>query len=296
MKVFISWSGKLSRQIACVFRDWLPSVIQSIKPYVSSEDIDKGIRWSSDIAVELEASNYGLIIVTKENVNAPWLNFEAGALSKAIDRVNVSPFLFDIKGSDVQNPLVQFQFTIFEKEDIRKLIHSINNRLDEQMKLNEGRLNESFERWWSDLQKKLQDLEKGNLPDGEKSGETGEDKQSKILEELLELVRNQQRILSSPENLLPEKHFEKVLGLFHEKDVYFISKIIKDHHELWKLAKEIRKDLEEAKNNNKEYDVDDFDGDMEIIIMAIDALGSEIREFEKQKYAKMRNNRIIPEF
>ncbi|WP_052700655.1 TIR domain-containing protein [Methylocucumis oryzae] len=120
MKVFLSWSGTKSHKVALVFRDWLPSVIQEITPYVSSEDIDKGARWSTDIAKELEDSTFGILCVTKENISAPWLTFEAGALSKTMDKSFVSPFLFDIKRSEVDGPILQFQSTIFEKEDIQK--------------------------------------------------------------------------------------------------------------------------------------------------------------------------------
>ena len=82
MKVFLSWSGDLSHRIACEFRDWLPCVLQYAKPYVSSQDIDKGARWTTDIAKELHESAYGILCITRENIEAPWINFEAGALSK----------------------------------------------------------------------------------------------------------------------------------------------------------------------------------------------------------------------
>ncbi len=75
MKVFLSWSGTRSHKVALVFRDWLPSVIQQIVPYVSSEDIDKGARWSTDIAKELSDSTFGIVCVTRDNLSAPWLTF-----------------------------------------------------------------------------------------------------------------------------------------------------------------------------------------------------------------------------
>ena len=93
MKVFISWSGDLSHKVAIVIRDWLPAILQYVEPYVSSEDIDKGVRWSSDISKELDNSKFGILCVTKENFEAPWLNFEAGALGKSFETGRVSPFL-----------------------------------------------------------------------------------------------------------------------------------------------------------------------------------------------------------
>lgn len=109
-----------------VFREWLPSVIQELEPYVSSEDIDKGARWSTDIAKELSDSKFGILCVTRDNLNAPWLTFEAGALSKTMDESFVSPFLFDIKRPEVDEPILQFQSSVFDEEDLKKLVTTLN--------------------------------------------------------------------------------------------------------------------------------------------------------------------------
>lgn len=66
MKVFLGWSGSTSHKVALAFHDWLPKVIQAIKPYVSSEDIAKGARWATEIAKELESSNFGIISQTNQ--------------------------------------------------------------------------------------------------------------------------------------------------------------------------------------------------------------------------------------
>ena len=87
MKVFLSWSGQLSKRVAEELRQWLPNVIQALEPWLSSEDIGKGSRWSSHVTSELAASKAGIICVTPDNHNAPWLNFEAGAISNNVETV-----------------------------------------------------------------------------------------------------------------------------------------------------------------------------------------------------------------
>jgi hypothetical protein len=53
---------------------------------MSEHDIDKGTRGLPAIAQQLEETQFGLICLTPESMNAPWLLFEAGALSKSQDQ------------------------------------------------------------------------------------------------------------------------------------------------------------------------------------------------------------------
>lgn len=212
MKVFLSWSGELSHKIAIELRDWLPFVIQSIQPYVSSEDIDKGTRWSIDIAKELEDSSFGVLCVTPQNLEAPWINFEAGALSKAFNNSNVSPFLFGLKPSDLKkSPLLQFQSTLYDKKDFMKLILSLNNALGKE-KLDESKLQKTFDVWWETLKAKLDSflseaLANINL---QENTETSQITKNEALEEILELTREQHKLLRNPEAILPADYLNYI--------------------------------------------------------------------------------------
>jgi hypothetical protein len=215
MKVFISWSGNKSHRVAMVFRDWFPSVIQSIIPYVSSEDIDKGARWSTDIAKELDNSTFGILCVTRENMNAPWLSFEAGALSKTMDKSFVSPFLFDIKRSEVNGPILQFQSTIFQKEDIKKLVFTLNKACG-QGNITDARLEKAFDVWFPTLEQQLNALRNINdEPEEAKKTESSRAQTSEILEEILDLARNNQKLLRNPE-LRPDEMVNDIKKLLME--------------------------------------------------------------------------------
>src|SRR5436853_2531443 len=151
MKIFVSWSGELSHKIALILKEWLPVMIQSLELYVSSEDIDKGTRWFADIGSELEDINFGILCLTKDNKNAPWILFEAGALAKSINQSRVTPLLINLSASELQGPLVQFQATTISKQDMRKLLKAINKNLGNQG-LEDSKIDKAFDKWWPDLE------------------------------------------------------------------------------------------------------------------------------------------------
>jgi hypothetical protein len=154
MEVFISWSGQLSKDIGEVFRKWIPGVLQVVKPYFTPEDVEKGTRWTSEISKELERSQIGIMILTRDNLGSSWLMFEAGALSKQMDKAHICPVLFGIENTDLQGPLVQFQATAFNQTDILKLIKTVNSTCGEQ-KLEDSVLDQVFEMWWPKLEKDI---------------------------------------------------------------------------------------------------------------------------------------------
>lgn len=128
MKVFLSWSGEESRALAGILHEWLPTVLQFVDPWMSSEDITKGRRWGAEIAEALEETSYCIVCVTPGVQREPWVNFEAGAVSKIVEESYVSPLLLGISIADLSElPLSMFQCTPFRKEEIRKLLQSINS-------------------------------------------------------------------------------------------------------------------------------------------------------------------------
>lgn len=202
MKVFISWSEDRSKKIAELFSEWLPQVIQAIDPWISM-DITKGARWSPEISNELEVSKIGIICLTPENLDNKWILFEAGALSK-IKENKVCTFLLGLTPSDIEQPLGQFQHTIFTKDDVFKLIQSINNQLQSanEKSLPNTFLYHIFERSWPEFNEKMTEISRAN-PEKQKKHRSERD----ILEEILELIRKidrQENQIINTFNFIPE--------------------------------------------------------------------------------------------
>lgn len=152
MKVFISWSGNLSKQLAEALSKWLPRTLQYVKPYFSPDDIEKGARWDSEISEELKNSKVCIIALTRQCLDSKWIMFEAGAISTSHDKARVCAILFDVRPIDVEGPLQRFQATEFSKDDIRRLLETINSNAEDDRKLTQDLLDDAFATRWPELE------------------------------------------------------------------------------------------------------------------------------------------------
>lgn len=182
LRVFVSWSGERSRAVAQTLRDWLPLVVHFIDPWLSQADIEAGERWADAVANELEASNFGIICVTRESINAPWTLFEAGALAKSLQGSRVIPLLFDIDFQEVSGPLAQFQAKKVEKNGLFEVVQSINEAASQPIATE--RLKQLFEALWPAFEKQIV-----SIPSQESAAKHARP-QAAVLEELVSAVRS----------------------------------------------------------------------------------------------------------
>lgn len=203
MKVFVSWSGELSKQIAQILKIWLPRLIQSLDVFYSPDDIEKGDNWDSKISQELSVCNYGIVCLTAENTTAPWIHFEAGAIAKTLE-ARVSTLMVNINPSDIKGPLSRYQATRLEKDDFAQLIKSINKALETP--LDDTVLLPLLDALWPTISTEFEKAVSSCAALVSKA--VKKEPKNDPLEEILQLLRKQNAILSNPEELLPVGYFE----------------------------------------------------------------------------------------
>jgi hypothetical protein len=146
MKTFISWNGERSKLIATHLKEWLPLVLYYVDPWFSERDIEAGERWFHSVSKGLSESNFGIICLTPENLSAPWIIFESGALAKSLDTSRVIPLVLDLDFSAISGPLAQFQSKKISKEGIFDIVTSIQKCYDNPV--DDSRLKHLFDSLW----------------------------------------------------------------------------------------------------------------------------------------------------
>lgn len=213
LKIFLSWSGPRSRAVAEALNDWLPRVIQAVRPFFSPE-IEKGANWSNQIDKALEGTRFGVVCLTRDNLTSEWIHYETGALSKTGDAL-VWTFLLDVDKGDVKPPLGKFHHTAADEADVRELVRTINRRLADAggTPLREAVLDETFDDLWPRLKRRLdaaRELENRDAPAAPPARREIED----MIEEVLEILRQQQRAASSsgPSTPVESLNLRRYLG------------------------------------------------------------------------------------
>jgi hypothetical protein len=192
MKIFISWSGRQSKSIAQTLRVWIPDVIQAVEPWASQADIQPGTRWAEELARALQQIRFGIICLTPDNLTAPWILYESGALSKTLKNSRVCPYLFSVKPQEIVGPLAQFQSVVADRSGTKRLIAAINDALGDNG-LDKERLDRAFDNHWDELDKQLRSLPS----ERDDPSDTPAENVNQKLDRILDAVRSIERRLQS---------------------------------------------------------------------------------------------------
>ena len=196
MKIFISWSGDLSREFAEFFDHWLKDVLQGVETFISTSDIGVGDDWRKELDESLEENSIGVLILTPENISSQWLFYEAGALAKTSEIARVMPLRLGVSNFDIQKgPLSKFQNANADRSGIKSILVAINELLQERG-VDQDRLERSFSRWWPDLENKISSVQNNILDiDVERFDENTASNSNELLGQLAEEVRELSKLV-----------------------------------------------------------------------------------------------------
>jgi hypothetical protein len=156
--LFLSWSENRSLMTAEALRDWLPLVFPSIDPWLSVADIDRGKGWIEQLAEQLQQQQIGVICVAFDNLDSPWLFFEAGAVSESTGGPFVYAYLLDIPTTNVlPGPSSQLEISGANQEDTKTFLQGINKALGGKG-ISPTEPDQQFATLWPQLEAKLANI------------------------------------------------------------------------------------------------------------------------------------------
>lgn len=190
-RIFVSWSGDCSRAVGEALKNWLPNLFQFADVWISTEDLNKGTRWQSEVVKVLQTSRFGIVCLTPDNLASAWLLFEAGAISN-LPQSRVFTFLHGLEYPDVKQPLEMFNHTTSTKEDVWKMVLSLNAELGEAA-VKEAILVNVFGKFWPDLELQLAGIQPYAKPAGVEPAVAPHAGDAEIIREILTIVRDTSR-------------------------------------------------------------------------------------------------------
>ena len=142
-KIFISWSQENSKEVAKALKNTLEKDVFdscALECFVSDVDIASGEDWWITIQKELKACKIGILCMTKENLSAPWIYYEAGAM--VAQSVSTIPLLVSCDFHSLSStPLKNQAIDFYDQAKFLKMLCDIREKMgynsltDEQIKI-----------------------------------------------------------------------------------------------------------------------------------------------------------------
>lgn len=162
LTVFLSWSGDRSKSLANALRQFLSGAFPSVQVWMSEHDIEAGVRWIETLDSKLKKSYFAVLCLTPENLDAPWLLFEAGSVTKGASRSRVVPYRLGLKSEAVPLPLAQFQGVDADERGTLGLLQSLNSVLGNS--IGEDQLAGTFSHLWPPLKTQVEEILRSSSP------------------------------------------------------------------------------------------------------------------------------------
>lgn len=221
IRVFISWSGPWAKEVARALHSGINETFDAVTPFMSDSDIGAGQRGLAVIEKELQSSSFGIIVVTPENMHEAWLNFEAGALSKALDTADhrVVPLLVGISGTkEWTGPLTQFQARHTSRKDVADILAAIGKTVGVEAPTIDRRMDS----WWPDFGTAVTKA-------GESMPVAPQRSVEDMLEELLQLARDDRRESFLPAPLERGEDVSQIMEVLNSYNLPGNGRVSYDH-------------------------------------------------------------------
>lgn len=156
MKIIIGWTGKTSRGMAELLRDWIMRVIQASEPILINVD-----EQSSSLFIpnrnDHDERFFSILCLTSNNHNDHSMLFEAGVMSSLLPGSRICGVMLDIEDEHMCRPLKRFPLLDSSKEGIRTLLHSINESRDSKA-IAVDVLEDTFNIFWQKFEEQAERL------------------------------------------------------------------------------------------------------------------------------------------
>jgi len=154
MKVFVTWSGDLGREVADAIRDLWPDVISDLDVAMSLSQREFSVARFAASAEALPACCAAVIIVTRESQESPWLQFEAGTLATSITAAKTTLLLLDLNKADLLGPLAMFESVELSRPAVRDFLARLDLSRASATATCAG-FDDRFESWWPSFGRRL---------------------------------------------------------------------------------------------------------------------------------------------